>query len=57
MGDLALEEAHSKVESDLLSLLFRGGMETGLLVSIELICQSSSGDIGDQAGEKSSDKC
>jgi hypothetical protein len=54
---ISSEEAHSKVECDLLALLFRSGMEAGLLVSVELVGQSGSSDIGGEAGEKPGDKC
>lgn len=57
MDILSSEEAHGKVECDLLSLLFRGCMEAGLLVSIELVSQSGSSDIGGKTGEKPGDKC
>lgn len=57
MAMITSKEAHSKVECDLLALLFRGGMEAGLLVSIELVGQSSSSDIGGKTGEKPGDKC
>jgi hypothetical protein len=55
VNSMLLKEAHSKVECDLLALLFRGSVEAGLLVGIELVSQSGSSDIGDQAGEEPSD--
>lgn len=55
MSSVLSEQAHSKVECDLLALLFRGRVKAGLLVGIELVSQSGSSDIGDQAGKEPSD--
>lgn len=57
MRMVASFEAHGKVECDLLALLFRRSIETGLLVGAELISQGSSGDIGNEAGEQPGEKC
>lgn len=55
MNSVLSKQAHSKVECDLLALLFRGRVKAGLLVGIEFVSQSGSSDIGYQAGKEPSD--